>query len=343
MKLVFALPLAIAMLACGTARAEGQLHIYSFPDYHDQAVIDRFTETYGVEVTIDETGSYVEEFETLRKGNTGYDIAVTGTWVVKKLVEEGLLAEVRPNGMANFKNVEPRWVDVWWDPGRNYSAPYMWGTSGIAVDTAAYAGPADSLKIIFEPPPELKGKIAVVPERGDVIQAALRYLDKPRCTGDERDLKALAALLKSARPSWTIVELYTGEVMRNGEVAVAYTYNGTTLGVRREDPTWRYVYPREGYGGWADNFVVLKDAANLGNAKLFLNFMMDPEIAAMSSESEFIGLANAIAGSEKFLPPEFLEAPEITIPQGTPLPEFVPLCPQAVLDSYAAIWAEATK
>jgi spermidine/putrescine transport system substrate-binding protein len=69
--------------------------------------------------------------------------------------------------------------------------------------------------------------------------------------------------------------------------------------------------------------------------------MMEPEIAALNSE--YSRYANAILGSEKFLPAELAGAPEMMVPLDGPAPEFVPSCPKDVRDKYDAIWADLTK
>jgi len=259
---------------------------------------------------------------------------------VQVLIDEGLIAETRPNQMDNFKNVDPDWIGVSWDPGRNYSVPYLWGTTALAVDTAAYRGEADTLKLLFEPPPELQGRIGIVSI--GVIEAAWRYLGKPQCSGSSEDLAVLQRLLTNARPYWRTLGSQQYSDMQSGATAVVLTWSGMAAEVRREKPTWTYVYPREGFSSWIDNVVVLKAAPNLENAALFQNFLMDPEIAALNSDA--FTLANVIVGSEKFLPPKFAEAPEIKLPAGVSAVQLVPpLCPPEVRDKYDEIWANLTK
>ncbi|MCI0429088.1 MAG: extracellular solute-binding protein [Rhodospirillales bacterium] len=323
--------------AAGPADAEGELHIYNWRAYTNPEVIDKFEQTYDVIVTLDEYETNAELLATLRAGNSGYDIVVPGFWAVQLLIEEDLLALTRPNGMENFKNVDRRWADVFWDPGRDYSVPYHWGTIGLAVDTAAYGGEVDSLKAIFDPSPELQGRISVVPEGADVIDAALRYLGKPHCSNDPEDLKTLTNLLQDAKRHWLWITYDIYAEMGSGNALLAFVWNPIAGFVREQKPALNYVYPREGVFGWMDNVVVPKDALNLENANLFQNFLMDPEIAAMNSVSNLA--ANAILGSDKFMPPGFADAPEIKLPAGVE-PEFLPACPKEARNSYDAIWAE---
>jgi spermidine/putrescine transport system substrate-binding protein len=160
------------VLAISAAHAEGELRVYNWWDYTSPTVIERFSEAYDVDVTVDEYESNEELLATLQAGNGGYDVVVPSDYMVQRLIEEGLLAETRPNQMPNFKNVDPRWIDVFWDRGLNYGVPYLWGSTSVAVDTAVYEGDADTLKLLFEPPPELEGRIGII--SAAVIEAAWR-------------------------------------------------------------------------------------------------------------------------------------------------------------------------
>lgn len=318
------------------AWAEGKLNIYNWGNYTSPEMIEKFEAEYGVEVTIDGYDSNETMLAKVQEGNTGYDIVVPGDYMIKIMIGEGLLAEVKPNEMENFGNVDPKWVDVWWDQGRNYSIPYQWGTTSFTVDTKVYSGDIDTLALLFEPPAELQGRINMLNDMNDVINAGLRYLGYGRCNGNTEELREVTELLVNAKQHWRTMDYSVIEKLTSGDVDLSQSWNGAALRARLQRPDLRYAYPKEGFTGWMDNVAVLSDAPNMENAKLFINFMMVPENAAMTSN--FARYANGILGSEEFMDEAMLTAPEIVMPAGAPVPDFVQPCPQETVDLYNRIW-----
>ena len=343
MKRLFGTCVALAAmaLAAGQALAAGELRIYNWGNYTSPELIERFKAAHDVEVTIDSYDSNETMLAKVKPGASGYDIVVPGDYMIAIMIKEGLLLETNPNGMENFKNVEKRWVDVYWDPGRKYSVPWQWGTTSFTVNTATYDGDIDTLAILFDPPEVLRGRINMLNDMNDVINAGLRYLRYPRCNNSKDQLRDLAKLLQDAKPHWRTMAYGTIEKLTSGDVDVSQNWNGASMRARKQVETLKYAYPKEGFTGWMDNVAVLADAPNPENAKLFLNFVMEPENAALISN--FARYANGIKGSEMHMDKEMLDAPEIIMPAGAPDPDFVPPCNEDVVALYNKIWTNLKK
>ncbi|SMF65251.1 spermidine/putrescine transport system substrate-binding protein [Tistlia consotensis] len=339
---------AVLALGAGTlglgavqARAAGELHIYNWGNYTNPELIKSFEKKYDVKVTLDDYDSNEMMLAKIKGGAAGYDIVVPSDYMVSVMAGEGLLEKTEPNQMANFKNINPKWIEVYWDKGRHYTVPWQWGTTAFTVDTAVYKGDVNTLKLELDPPPELKGRINMLNDMNEVINAGLRYLGYPRCNSNKEQLKELSDLLIKAKASWRTMDYATIEKLTSGDVDLSQNWNGAAMRARAQRPTLKYAYPKEGFTGWMDNVAVLKGAPNLENAKLFQNFVMDPENAALISN--FARYANGIKGSEKFMDKDMVAAPEIIPPAGTQDPEFVPPCDQKVVDLYNRIWTNLKK
>jgi spermidine/putrescine transport system substrate-binding protein len=327
--------LAALMIAAGTAQAEGTLHLYNWAGYTSPELLTRFEEAHDVEVTLTTFASPAEARAKLDAKDHGIDIVIASAPDIRALIRLGRLTQARPDRMENFSNVSERWRDPAWDRGRRYSAPWQWGGLGIIADSGAYGGAIDTSAILFDPPDVLAGKITVVPARDEIIGMALLYLGARPCTRDSAALDGLREVLTASSAKWQAVQYGPADAP-----VAAYWSHGVSR-ARAARPSISFAYPKEGFPLWMDSAAVPRDAPNIENAKLFLNFIMDPRSAALISSHS--GYGSGIDGSEAFLPATMQDAEEITasaeiLEAGV----FLPACPETVRESYASIWRELT-
>jgi spermidine/putrescine transport system substrate-binding protein len=331
------LTLALGFAATATpGRAGGDLFIYNWTDYTAPAVIAKFEKETGIKVTVDTYDSNETLLAKLKSGGGGYDIVVVSSDFVPVFVKEGLIQRIDAATMPGYAGIDPRWRDPAFDRGNAYSIPYDWGITAFAVNTAHVQGPVDSLKTLFEPPPEARGKIGMLGAVSEVVSLAEVYLGLPPCQTDPAAIKTVFALLEKQAPS---VKVYNsdGAIDReaSGETWIHQIWNGDAARARANNPAVTFVFPKEGAVSWMDNLAVPTGAPHLDNAKAFLRFMLKPENSALSSN--FTHYASAITGSEAYLDLALKTAPELNPPAGLKL-TFVPACPEEAIKLMDRLW-----
>ncbi len=329
-------------LAASAVHADGKLSIYHWFEYIPQEVLDKFSAEHGVEVTMDTFDSNEAMLASLKAGKLGsYDVAVPGDYMVEIMAGEGMLDTFEPSELSNFGNIQAQWMDVSFDPGRKSSIPYQWGSTSFSVNRDVYSGDINTTDIIFNPPAELSGKINVLDSQGEVMALASMHLGIPQCSSDRDQLKALNALLQSAKPHWASFGSDTAkDVLVSGDVAVGMIWNGFSAKAREEGANVEYAFPKQGYVVWMDNVVLLKDAPNRDNALKFMNFLLEPENAA--AITNYAQYTAGVDGVTAHLTDAVKNAPELNPPAGAS-GQFIMACSQEVQAVYDKIWTDLKK
>ncbi|WP_375258158.1 extracellular solute-binding protein [Citreimonas sp.] len=328
-----------AALAVASPALAQELNLYNWGNYTSPEMIEKFEAETGIDVTITDYDSNDTALAKIQAGGHGFDMVVPSSTFVPIFIGEGLLMEARPDQMENFAHVADRWRDPEFDPGRRYTVPWQWGTVGMSVNKTDYDGDINTAAIFLDPPDELKGKINVLPEMVDVMSLAIYYHGGEQCTQDREVLSEVRDTLIAAKPHWLSIDYGTVEKMANEDIAASTNWNGASMRSRLQNEDIAYGYPVTGYPVWSDNLAILADAQNVEEAKTFMNFVMDPENAAMLSN--FARYANGIAGSEEYLDEVMASAPEINVPeQFADAGVDAKTCPPEAMQIYRAIWTE---
>jgi spermidine/putrescine transport system substrate-binding protein len=301
-------------VTCAPGETDGDLRLYQWAEYDVPGLFEAFEATYGVRVIQDFYGSNEDMLARVLIGGAPYDVVVPSDYAVQIMVEEGLLRALDRTALPGIDNISIDFTQPYYDPGLQYSLPYVWGTTGLGINVELLGDVEPSWRLLFDPEVagRLPGRVAMLDDPREVLGAALHLLGLDPNTTSERDLEQAGDVLAGARP-WTAV--YTSQyadLLVAGDVVVAQGYNGTFLTAFGDDPRFAYVIPKEGGTIWTDNLAILADAAHPCTAHTFLAFMLDGERAAQLSNAT--GYASPNEAALPFLDPSLLADPSVYPP-----------------------------
>jgi putrescine transport system substrate-binding protein len=327
---------AIAVLAAGAslvgvALATGQsahvVNVYNWSDYINPQVLEQFTKETGIKVVYD-TFDANETLETkLLAGKSGYDVVVPTAYFLERQIMAGVFQKLDKSKLPNLVNAWPEIAKRLsaYDPGNQYGVNYMWGTTGIGYNVKAVRarlGPntkVDSWDVVFKP--ELLSKfkdcgVHMLDSADDILPAALHYLRLNPNSTEPEHLARAAELMVKIRPY--VRKFHSSEYLNalaSGEICLAVGWSGDIKQAKNRALKAKngvkigYAIPKEGAQMWFDNLAIPKDAPHPAAALAFINFMLDPHVAAKNSD--LIAYANGNLASQKFIDKTVLDDPGV--------------------------------
>ena len=321
----------------------GELNLYNWTDYISPDLLKRFETETGIKVNLDTYDSNETLLAKLQAGGANYDVILPSDYMVKQMIDLGLLQQVAPSTFPNGKGIKPEFLDVYFDNGRQYTAPYMYGTTGIAVDPTKVSRPVTSWADFFAADNPAAGKVGTLNDQVEVIHAALRAVGAKPCSTDKADYVKVEELLKGWKPNVAVINS-DGVIgrMASGEQTMHMMWNGAFTRSQADNKALQYVYPTEGLNLWQDNFAIPVGAQNVDNAKIFINWMMDPK--NIGEATNFVGYDNGITGSSEFMSKDLSSNPAVIIPDDKKaLATPTPACPTEAVDLYDQVWTNFKK
>ncbi len=291
--------LALLVTSCG--QQQKQLRLLNWSDYMPREVLAEFEKREGIKVVEDTYDSPEAMLSKLQAGgDREFDVLITPDYTVGQLARSGSLLELDKSKIPNLKNLDPQFADPAYDPGNRYSVAYQWGTTGLAYREDLVSGPVESWGVLFDPAQQV-GRFLLLDEMREMIGAALKYKGLSVNTTDLDKLAEVQALLLEAkrRSQGFAGGTSIRDRLIGGDIAVAPAYSGDILAAQAENPNLKYVIPKEGATLWADTLVILQKSPNHELAYKFINFLLEPEIAAQISNA--IGYATPVAAAMELI------------------------------------------
>jgi spermidine/putrescine-binding protein len=302
-------------------RRERLLNIYNWSDYIDEKTIPLFQAWTNVRINYDVYSSNDDLLAKLRAGPTQYDIIVPTNWFIPTYRRLGLLQPLRQDLIPNLTNLDKTFVETDYDPGNKYTIPWQWGTTGLGYNTKRVpGGKVDSWAALYEPDPSLGGHLSILREVTEVIGCTLIYLGKDPNSTKDADLQQVVDTFKGLRRHLKQLKFSSDtyiDELAAGETWLAQGWSGDVFQAQADNPDVRYVIPKEGSLRWADVMCVPKDAPHPENAARFMNYVLQPRVAARISN--YVSYGTPVPLAKALLPPEQLNDPGIYPPSSVKL------------------------
>ncbi|WP_374319341.1 polyamine ABC transporter substrate-binding protein [Pseudoxanthomonas kaohsiungensis] len=343
----------------GTAAAgeEKVLNVYNYSDYIAEDTIPNFEKQTGIRVTYDVYDSDEVLEAKLLAGSSGYDVVVPTLNFFGRQIQAGVFKELDKSKIPNLANLDPAVMEriATQDPGNRYGVPYMSGTTGIGFNVDKIEeifGSTEvtgSWSLVFDPAKISKLKdcgVTLLDTPSDMIPIALHYLGEDPHSADPAVLQKAADLIKSIRPY--VQNFHSSQYvssLANGTTCLVVGWSGDVIQARdRAEEAGNgvnvgYSIPVEGAPQWFDMLAIPADAKHPENAYAFINYLLEPQVAA--NNTNYIQYANPVASATPLVDEAIRNDPTIYPPDAVKAKLFTYAVNSPETDKlYTRLWTE---
>lgn len=341
MFLVLVLSMTL-LVACGNSDDEESINLMSWGgDFIPREIINEFEEETGIKVNLKESTSNEDMQSVLEANPDQYDLLVITDYMVDILRQNDSIGKLDKDKLPNFKNINPVYQDNYYDESNEYSVPYAISTSLLLVNPDAVkelgADPITSYEDLWQE--ELEDNVVIVDWSIEVIGVVLKALGYDYNEQNPDIVAEAREKLFEIAPNIIRFETNTPEdSLLNGEAAAGFMYSNQVVRGQTADDSLEAVYPEEGIPIFIDSLVMSAQAPNSDNAHKFLDFLLEPEIAARIADITSFTTANQAA--EEFLPEDYKNNPVLNMPDEVAANTSFYIDIAAVSEEYDHIYSE---
>ena len=293
------LALIIALVPCTFAFAAQQsdidalrgttLYVYNWGEYISDGVDDSldvnaaFEEKYGINVVYETYDNNEVMYSKLKGGGVSYDIVIPSDYMIERMIAEDMLQPLDFSNIPNYKYIPEKYKNLAHDPENLYSVPYTVGMVGLIYNTAMVEEAPTSWTSLWDK--NYSNSILMFNNPRDAFAIAQSVLGMDYNNESPASWRIAAELLKEQKnvsPAYVNDEVFLK--MEAGEAALAPYYAGDFLSMQENNPDLAFVYPEEGVNFFVDGTCILKGSKNKLAAELYINFLLEPEVALANAE-----------------------------------------------------------
>ncbi len=288
----------------GVPTSTNDLYIYTWDGYFDKELLESFREKTGIKVTAQIFGSNEEMLANFQAGKGAvYSLVYPSIAYVAKMSRLKLLTELDHSRLEGLDRLFPRFRHSPYDPDNRYSVPFTWGTTGIIYNTEKLSVAPTDWSYLWQHRDKLMRRMTLLADQREVIGAVLQWLGYSCNTNNPKQIKQAYEKLVELKPA---IATFTTDAWQDqilaGDLLLAMVYSSDAFRVIQENPKLQYVIPHSGTSLWIDTMTIPKTAPNPDGAYAWINFLLQPEVAAQLIERLKLSTPNQMA--TQLLPPK---------------------------------------
>lgn len=242
-----------------------------------------FERLTGIKVNYQNYDSNESMYAKLKSGAVSYDIVIPSDYMIERLKNEGMLRQIEPSLIDNYDYIANEYRGLYYDEYNEYSVPYSVGMVGLIYNRDMVEEDPDSWSVMWDE--RYRDNILTFNNPRDAFSIAQLLLGIDLNTTDEAEWRLAADKLKeqnSVLQGRVMDEVFNK--MQGGNAAIAPYYAGDFLTMNEINPSLSFVYPKEGTNIFVDAMCVPTSCRNYEAAMLYINFMLEPDIALANAE-----------------------------------------------------------
>ena len=246
-------------------------------------VVGAFEKLTGIKVNYLTYESNEAMYAQLSNDSVAYDIVIPSDYMIERLKNEGLLKKLDYSKITNYDLIADDYKGLYFDENNEYSVPYNVGLVGLIYNKTMVEGTPDSWSIMWDE--KYSGNILTFNNSRDAFAIAQFLLGIDVNTTDKADWDAAAAKLAEQNNvlQGRVMDLVFDK-MESGNAAIAPYYAGDYLTMAEVNPDLEFVFPKEGTNIFVDSMCIPSTSKNYEAALMFINFMLEPEVALANAE-----------------------------------------------------------
>jgi spermidine/putrescine transport system substrate-binding protein len=277
-------PALLAACSNGATRGAGTVRVINQPLMIDDNTPGLFERSSGVFLNYTEytdAATFVAQHRSALAAHrdVGADVLVLPDAQTAQLVEAGWVRAIDAAGPRS--RLLPQFANPGFDPGRKFSIPYASTMIGLVYDGGRQPRGVNSVNVLFDP--ALAGKVVLSVDPASTLGLVVFAAGHDPATVTAAQAEAAVARVHAAVASGQVRAFAAAQGMQGidavtgGGALVALARSADVRNAKIITPELDFVVPIEGAMLSSSNMVVPLGVRNLDGARIFVDYMSEPD------------------------------------------------------------------